>query len=110
MLNIKTERDDLIIYLNGRLDVHLSSKIEKELQKLIQKYTKENFIIDLSDVEYMSSSGLRVLVATMRLLTNNGNRKMKLSNLNSAVMKVFEVVELMDMFDIYDSIESALRE
>ena len=62
----------------------------------------------MQDVEYMSSSGLRIFVSTMRILKDN-NKKLKLCNINSAVKKIFEVVELMDMFEIYDNEVLALE-
>lgn len=107
MLKMKEVQDDIVIYLKGRLDVHASGDIEKELTKLIDKNPDKNVVINLQDVEYMSSSGLRVLVATMRMLKTNG-KALKLCHLNAAVKKIFEVVELMDMFDIFETEEQAL--
>lgn len=108
MLKTKQVNTDLVIYLKGRLDVHLSTEVEKDIQEIINRNSDASLILNLADVEYMSSSGLRVLVATMRLLKANG-KALKLCNLNQAVLKVFEVVELMDMFDIYETEESALE-
>jgi len=105
-LNIKEEGKYLIIYLSGRMDVHLASDVEAQLNDLVQK-NKKDIILNLDDVEYMSSSGLRVFVSLMRTLKDS-NRNLKLSNLSPAVRKVFEVVELMDMFDIFESEEEAV--
>ena len=108
MLKTRQINTDIIAYLSGRLDVHLSAEIEKGLLDLIKKNPDANLILNLADVEYMSSSGLRVLVATMRVLKSN-SRKLHLCNLNQAVLKVFEVVELMDMFDIFNTEEEAIE-
>lgn len=107
---IKTEKkgDSIVAYLRGRLDVHLSGEIEKDLNDLIEQNPDKNLVINLDEIEYMSSSGLRVLVAIMRQLKSN-DRSLKLCHLNTAVKKIFEVVELMDMFDIYDTEEEALK-
>ena len=108
-MELKTEEKNnvKIVYLEGRLDVHLSADIEKELNDIIKKNSNSHLLLNLKDVEYMSSSGLRIFVSTMRIL-KEANRKLKLSNMNNAVRKIFEVVELMDMFDTYDSDEEAL--
>lgn len=108
-MNLQNKKMDnaIVMYLSGRLDVHLSADIEKEINQLIKENPDLNVILDLKDVEYMSSSGLRIFVSTMRLLRDN-QKQLKLCNINSAVKKIFEVVELMDMFDIYDSEETAL--
>jgi len=88
------------------MDVHLASETEGKLNELVKKYADKDFILNLEEVEYMSSSGLRVFVSLMRNLKES-NRALKLCNLSVAVRKVFEVVELMDMFDIYESEEEA---
>ena len=107
MLKHKEITDNIVFYLKGRLDVHLSTEVEKEINDIIQQFPDKNILVNLDDVEYMSSSGLRVLVASMRILKAN-DKELKLCNLNPAVKKVFEVVELMDMFDIYDTEADAL--
>jgi len=101
-LRTKKANKAMIIYLSGRLDVHLSADIEKEINTIIKDYPDLNLVLNLEDVEYMSSSGLRIFVSTMRILKDN-NKKLKLCNINSAVKKIFEVVELMDMFDVYEN-------
>ncbi len=107
-LETKEASQSIIAYLKGRIDVHMASEIEAGLQKIIKDNPNRNIILNLKDVEYMSSSGLRVFVSLMRLLREN-NRSLKLTNLSVAVKKVFEVVELMDMFEIYDTEETALK-
>jgi anti-anti-sigma factor len=106
-LETRKEGNIIVVYLKGRLDVHLSADVESELNALIEKEKDSHFLLNLKDVEYMSSSGLRIFVATMRVLKESG-RKLKLCSLNSAVKKIFEVVELMDMFDIEEDEQSAL--
>lgn len=107
-LNLKKVDNVAVIYLAGRLDVHLSADIEKEINNIIQNDADCHLLLNLKDVEYMSSSGLRIFVSTMRILKES-KRKLKLSNMNNAVKKIFEVVELMDMFDIYETEEEALQ-
>jgi anti-anti-sigma factor len=107
-LKTKKEGNVIVVYLFGRLDVHLSADIEREINRIIKEEPSANLLLNLQDVEYMSSSGLRIFVSTMRILKEN-NRKLKLCNINSAVKKIFEVVELMDMFDIHESEAEALE-
>jgi anti-anti-sigma factor len=108
-MELKTAKSNnvIIIYLNGRLDVHLSADVEKGINKIIKEEPQSHLLLNLEDVEYMSSSGLRIFVSTMRILKDN-KRMLKLCNINSAVKKIFEVVELMEMFDIYNNEEDAL--
>jgi anti-anti-sigma factor len=109
-MDLKTKKNGNVItvYLYGRLDVHLSADIEREINRIIKEEPQAHLLLNLQDVEYMSSSGLRIFVSTMRILKEN-NRKLKLCNINSAVKKIFEVVELMDMFDIHETENDALE-
>ena len=109
-MELKTKKVDNVveIFLSGRLDVHLSAEIEKEINNIIQNQPDKHLLLNLKEVEYMSSSGLRIFVSTMRILKES-KRKLKLCNMNSAVKKIFEVVELMDMFDIHETEEEALK-
>ena len=100
--NTKKVDNNVIINLAGRLDVHLSAETEKAINALIKSESSSNFVLNLNDVEYMSSSGLRIFVSTMRVLKES-KRKLVLCNMNEAVKKIFEVVELTDMFDIFDT-------
>lgn len=107
-LNRKKIDNVVVIYLAGRLDVHLSAEIEKEINSIIQNEPECHLLLNLKDVEYMSSSGLRIFVSTMRVLKET-KRKLKLCEMNNAVKKIFEVVELMDMFDIFESEDEAVK-
>ncbi len=109
-MELKTKKTNnvVVIYLAGRLDVHLSADVEKEINKIINEEQSSHLLLNLQDVEYMSSSGLRIFVSTMRILKES-KRRLALCNMNAAVKKIFEVVELMDMFDIYDSEADALK-
>ncbi len=110
-MELKTKKINnvIVIYLNGKLDVHASADIEKEINKIIKQEPSSHLLLNLAQVEYMSSSGLRIFVSTMRIL-KEAKRKLKLCAMNNAVKKIFEVVELMDMFSIYDTEEDALKD
>ncbi len=110
-MGYKTDRlqnDHLIIYLEGRLDAHMSLDVEAKIAEVLDKYISQNVILNMKEVDYISSSGLRIIVSFLRDLTKE-KRKLKLCNLNKSVLKVFEVVELLDMFDIYSSEKKALK-
>jgi len=98
--------DVVVIYLSGRLDVNYSLSIEDEINKLIQQ-DHIKLVINLQDVEYLSSSGLRIFIATSRQLKIK-NGILKLVKMPDAVKQVFMVVELLDMFEVFESNEAAL--
>jgi anti-sigma B factor antagonist len=107
-LQIKKINNIIILSLTGRLDVQYSIHIENEIYQLIQDEKDYHFLLNLADVSYMSSSGIRIFVSTMRILKETG-RKLKLCSLSEPVRKIFEIVELLDMFDVYNNEEEAIR-
>ena len=107
-LQLKQTKGYVIIAIGGRLDVHRASELESEINQIVAKHTDKDVVLNLEDVEYMSSSGLRVFVSLMRYLKET-KRSLKLCCLSSPVRKVFEVVELTDMFHITLTEEEAVR-
>ena len=109
VLNHKIEDKAILIYLNGRLDIHFSEKIEKSIIELISSNPDKNIVIDLKDVSYVSSSGLRLLVAIKKKLSDM-MKKLHISNANPHIKTVFTVAGLEKDFSIFDSEAEALKE
>lgn len=97
-----------IAYLNGRLDVAVSGEIEEQLLEAIENDNLKFLILNMAEVEYMSSSGFRVAIALLRRLKELGGT-LKISNLRPAVKRIFDVIELTTLFDIYDSEDEAVE-
>ena len=108
MLQTKQVEDKLIVYLEGRLDVSVANEVEEELSRLIDQENQKHIILNMDKVEYMSSSGFRACIATLRKL-NARDGSLKLTNIRPSVKRIFDVIELTSLFDIYESEEEALR-
>jgi anti-sigma B factor antagonist len=108
IMSLKTEKrgDVLVVYLQGRLDVHKSLEVEQEINELIEKGEKK-FIFNLKDLSYLSSSGLRVFIATLRKLKEIGG-VLKISEIQNNVAKIFKIVEFDDIFEMYPTTEEAI--
>ncbi len=107
LLNTKKVGDKLIVYLEGRLDVSVSNDIEEELARLIDQEKEHHIILNMDRVEYMSSSGFRACIATLRKI-NAADGSLKLCNIRPSVKRIFDVIELTSLFDIYDTEGEAL--
>ena len=97
-----------ILSLNGRLDELATAEVEQAFANIVSNET-QGLIVDLAHVEYVSSSGLRVLLMLMKAMKNQ-QRVLKLCNLSPFVAEVFEVSNFAVMFDVHDSLDSARRE
>ena len=76
------------LVLKGRLDSVTSEEAGRIFEKVAQRF--DNLIVDMKDVVYISSAGLRVFLQTF-ITMNNKNGTMKLKNVDKAVMEVFEI-------------------
>ncbi len=107
-LDIKNIDNIIIISLNGRLDVHYSSPLEKELTAAVENNLESNFIFNFNNVDYMSSSAIRIFIHIKQELEAS-NRKIKLCSMNNIVNEVFNITGLYKTFDIFDSENAAIE-
>lgn len=96
-----------ILSLVGRLDELATAEVEQAFTEMLND-ENQGLIVDLAGVEYVSSSGLRVLLMLMKAMKNQ-QRPLKLCNLSPFVAEVFEVSNFAVLFDIYDSLDAAKR-
>ena len=81
------------VTLNGRLDTSTAPEMEKKLSSLEGVTALE---LDLSGLEYISSAGLRVLLAIQKVMNKQGS--MVLHNVNESVREVFDITGFSDIF------------
>ena len=98
MLNIVTnsEGEKLTVKLEGRLDATTVPELESELGKNLDGIKELTF--DFTDLEYLSSAGLRVLLNTQKTMNQQG--EMKLIGVNDAVKEIFEVTGFTDILTV----------
>ena len=86
----------LEIALEGRLDTTTSPMLENELKEALPGVTE--LTLDLEKLEYISSAGLRVLLAAQKTMSRQGT--MKLINVNEIIMEIFEITGFSDILTI----------
>lgn len=97
----------LVVHLEGRLDVSVANEVEEGLAELIDKQDYRKVLLNMEGIEYMSSSGFRACISTLRKL-NAKEGSLKMSNIRPAVKRIFDVIELTTLFDIYPTEDEAL--
>lgn len=87
----------LIIKLSGRLETSTAPGLQEIVEKELDDITELN--IDMTELEYVSSAGLRVLLAgAKRMKAQNG--VMIVQHVNEEVMEVFEITGFKDILNI----------
>ena len=87
---------ELYLKAEGRLDTNTSVELDAALSPVLD--TINELVFDLSALEYISSAGLRVLLATHKSLSKKGG--MKVTNVNEMIMEIFEVTGFSDILTI----------
>ena len=95
-IEIKKNVNETVIEIAGRLDTITAPVLEKTINENANSI--QNLILDLKGLEYISSAGLRVLLATQKKMQKIGS--MKLINVCEDVMEVFEMTGFADILVI----------
>jgi anti-anti-sigma factor len=109
-MDIKTreERDVVVVSVTGRMDELTAPTFEEAVREHIAQ-RKTKFIVDLGELEYISSAGLRSILAVTKMLKERDGR-IVLTGLSGAVKEVFEITQFISFFATYGTPEEALTE
>ena len=87
---------ELTITIAGRLDTTTAPQLEAEFKLSINGV--EKLILDFAKLEYLSSAGLRVLLAAQKVMNKQG--EMIIKNVNDTINEIFEVTGFIDVLTI----------
>ena len=99
MLNIeKTYEDDvLVVALSGRLDAGAAKEFGERLDELVRESC--DIVLDMKDLDYVASAGLRVLKALF-MQTRSAGTQLLMRNVQENVMDVFDMTGFSAIFAI----------
>lgn len=86
----------LLLALEGRLDTTTSKDLEAELGTSF--VGKTEVTLDFANLVYLSSAGLRVILAAQKLMNTQG--RMVIKNVNETILEVFEITGFTDILTI----------
>lgn len=95
-----------IISLSGRLDAYSANDLERKLDSLIDA-DQVQLVVNLGQLEYISSSGLRVLLAALKKVRKQQG-DIKLACLKPYIKEVFDIAGFTQLFTIFDAEEAAV--
>ena len=95
-INKTVDENKLTVAIEGRLDTTTAPQLEAELKESMDGITE--LVMDLSEMGYISSAGLRVLLSAQKIMTKKGG--MRIIHVNEMVMEVFEVTGFSDILTI----------
>jgi anti-sigma B factor antagonist len=101
----RVENGITVFVLEGRIDTEGAVDMDLALQVAVSE-GKHKMVLDMAEVRYISSAGLRALVDVFTKNREAGG-DLKLAALNPKVMRVFQIIGFDKFFSIYDTLEAA---
>ena len=87
---------ELTLTISGRLDTTTAPELEAEIKQGLDGV--EKLVLDFATLEYLSSAGLRVLLAAQKVMNKQG--EMIIKNINETINEIFEVTGFIDILTI----------
>lgn len=87
--------NNLTITIDGRLDTNTAPELEKEVETL---EGVQNLILDFKNLDYISSAGLRIVLALQKTMNNKGS--MTIKNVKDEIKEIFEMTGFSDILTI----------
>ena len=92
----KINNDAVTLIVSGRLDTQTAPELENELDAVLTGLKELTF--DMTNLEYVSSAGLRVILKAQKAMNVQGS--MKLTGVNDSIMEVFDITGFLDILTI----------
>lgn len=103
----RAEGDTIVIYVDGDLTTNSSPEAEEEINQILEGQSN-NVIINVEKVNFIASTGLRIILSLGKRLSVDGC-KLCVCSMNPTTKSVFEMSGFSKLFPIFDSEEEALE-
>ena len=104
----RVEHGIIVFMLEGRIDTEGAVDMDLALQAAVSG-GQHNMVLDMSQVRYIGSTGLRTLADVLTKNKEAGG-DLKLAALNPKVMRVIQIIGFDKFFSIYDTPEAAVAD
>ncbi len=105
-ISVKTTNDVKVVAFEGKLDTQTSPDAQQQLTRLIEE-GENRFLVNFEKLDYISSVGLRVLLAAAKQL-KEFDGELRICSLNEVVREVFDISGFTTIFKVFGSESEAL--
>ncbi len=106
LMSVETANDVKVLEFEGKLDTQTSPDAQGELTRLIEEGARK-ILVDFDKLDYISSAGLRVLLAAAKQLKAE-NGELRICGLNELVKEVFDISGFATIFKVFAGVPEAL--
>jgi len=104
-MSTRTVGDHTVLEVGGEVDVYTAPRLRERLVQLVEQGVL-HIVVDLSGVEFLDSTGLGVLIGTLRRL-RAVDGTFRLVCAQERLLKIFRITALDRVFALYDTVEAA---
>ncbi|HHV99685.1 MAG TPA: anti-sigma F factor antagonist [Clostridiaceae bacterium] len=97
----------LIIRINGELDHHTAEYVRQKIDSEILKSTTRNIVFDFSELSFMDSSGIGVIIGRYKNIRKL-NGKAAVVNINDQIMRILNMSGILKIIPVYKSLDEAV--
>ena len=94
-VNCVIENNEIVITLSGKIDSSNAAQAEEELSSVLKEHAGRELTVDMEDLEYISSAGLRVLLRLRKIFP-----AMRIINVKSEIYEILDMTGFTQMMDV----------
>lgn len=106
-LKFSKKDNTIVVVMSGELDHHSAENVRIKIDNKIDEFGSKNLIFDFSDVNFMDSSGIGIILGRYKKINEYGG-KVAIVNLRPHIKRVFELGGLFKIIKEYESVEEAI--
>jgi len=91
-----------LVQVDGRIDSSTAPQLEQALSNIIDE-GRYRIVVDLAETDFMSSAGLRALIAALKQVRRFNRGDLRLASIPTKVRKAFELAGLLELFQVFDN-------
>ena len=100
-INHQSTEEAQYVFLKGEIDVYTSTQLKEEIIPLVEKRGNK-VIVDLTEVEYIDSTGLGIFIGALKASRKNES-SIKLTGLSERVRRLFSITGLDEVIEIEET-------
>lgn len=108
-IELKPHRNVLLVRLFGELDHHTAEEVRTRIDEELEKDHYPHVVLNLSELTFMDSSGLGVILGRYKRINEQGGT-LSVCSLHPSVQKLFELSGMFKIVSVYDREREALGE
>ena len=102
LYNIEIVKNNVLATMRGELDDHYARQIREKLDFVLMRKEITGVIFDLSELEFMDSSGIGLLMGRYRLIRNRAGRAALICK-NEKIIKLLKMSGILQIFSLYET-------